>query len=259
MKPVIVWGRPSSSNTQKVLWMLGEVGVPHELRLASARIGPGSNLLVEHSGAKPYGGTDTPEFLAMNPHRTVPTIRDPNAAGGVVALWESNTIVRYLAMKYGPSLHLGSVEGVSRCSMWMDFVLGADWYSSNHHLIDQIARTPKEERNIGVVREAHQGYLKLLQKIDDHLVRSGPYMLGDSFTAADVPVGVEVCRWALAVHAALRDGIELEIPALSGLRRFWSKLLEREAFRKGCYEPELAHQNFARTTSLTLPPPTARM
>ena len=40
-----VWGRTSSSNTQKVMWMLAELGLPYTLVPASARLGPTSELL----------------------------------------------------------------------------------------------------------------------------------------------------------------------------------------------------------------------
>jgi hypothetical protein len=43
-----VWGRRSSFNVQKVMWLVGELGLAHE------RIDAGSS----------FGGLDTPEFLA---------------------------------------------------------------------------------------------------------------------------------------------------------------------------------------------------
>ena len=47
----IVWGRATSSNVMKVLWGLGELGLPFE------RIDVGG----------PFGKTDTTEYRAMNP------------------------------------------------------------------------------------------------------------------------------------------------------------------------------------------------
>src|SRR5260370_31517616 len=73
-----VWGRRSSFNLQKVMWLVGELGLPHE------HISAGGD----------FGLNDTPEFLAMNPHGRVPVIDD----GGTV-VWESQTILRYLAAK----------------------------------------------------------------------------------------------------------------------------------------------------------------
>jgi RimJ/RimL family protein N-acetyltransferase len=75
-----VWGRISSSNVQKVMWAIGELGLAHE------RIDAG----------REYGGLDTPEYGALNPNRRIPTLRD-----GDVVLWESNVIVGYLSARYG--------------------------------------------------------------------------------------------------------------------------------------------------------------
>jgi glutathione S-transferase len=75
-----VWGRRSSFNLQKVMWLVGELGLPHE------HIPAGGD----------FGLNDTPEFLAMNPHGRVPVIDDDG-----IVVWESQTILRYLAAKYG--------------------------------------------------------------------------------------------------------------------------------------------------------------
>jgi len=53
-----VWGRKSSSNVQALMWCIGELGLPYE----------------RHDAGHRYGGTDTPEFLAMNPNGTAPVL-----------------------------------------------------------------------------------------------------------------------------------------------------------------------------------------
>src|SRR5258705_11473739 len=75
-----VYGRKSSFNVQKVMWLVGELGLTHRH--------------VELGGS--YGGLDTPEFRAMNPHGRVPVVDDE---GTIV--WESHAILRYLAACYG--------------------------------------------------------------------------------------------------------------------------------------------------------------
>ncbi len=75
-----IWGRRSSFNLQKVMWLVGELQVEHRH--------------IELGGQ--FGGLDTPEFLAMNPHGRIPVIDDQ---GTVV--WESHAILRYLAARFG--------------------------------------------------------------------------------------------------------------------------------------------------------------
>ena len=74
---VKVWGRNTSSNVQKVMWAIGEIGLPHQ------RIDIGG----------PFGKNHEPAYLAMNPNGLVPTLEEDDG----FLLWESNSIVRYLA------------------------------------------------------------------------------------------------------------------------------------------------------------------
>ena len=73
-----VWGRKTSSNVQTVMWAVAELGLEHER--------------FDVGGA--FGGTDTEEYLAMNPMGLVPAFKD-----GDLTLFESCAIVRYLGQK----------------------------------------------------------------------------------------------------------------------------------------------------------------
>ena len=59
------------------MWAIGELGLPHE------RIDIGG----------PFGKNREPAYLAMNPNGLVPTLEEDDG----FLLWESNSIVRYLA------------------------------------------------------------------------------------------------------------------------------------------------------------------
>lgn len=75
-----VWGRRNAFNVQKVMWLVDELALEHRHVPAGGQ----------------FGVLDTPGFLAMNPHGRVPVIDD----GGTV-VWESHSILRYLAARYG--------------------------------------------------------------------------------------------------------------------------------------------------------------
>ena len=79
-----MWGRNTSSNVQKAMWAVGE------LRLPCERIDVG--------GA--FGRTKEPFYLAMNPNSLVPTLEEEDG----FTMWESNSIVRYLAAKHASAL-----------------------------------------------------------------------------------------------------------------------------------------------------------
>src|SRR5712675_583425 len=80
LKMLKVWGRRSSFNVQKVMWLIGELGLEHQHIDAGGR----------------SGGLDISAFLAMNPHGRVPVIQDGDAT-----VWESHAILRYLAARHG--------------------------------------------------------------------------------------------------------------------------------------------------------------
>lgn len=65
------------------MWRIGELGLPVQ------------RFDVGHK----HGGTDTAEFLAVNPKRTVPVLQD----GEGEPLWETDTMLRYLASRYTPT------------------------------------------------------------------------------------------------------------------------------------------------------------
>ena len=75
-----IWGRNTSSNVQKVIWALGEMKVPFER--------------IDVGGA--FGKTRDASYLAMNPNSLIPTLEEEDG----FTLWESNSIVRYLAAKH---------------------------------------------------------------------------------------------------------------------------------------------------------------
>lgn len=77
-----VWGRKSSSNVQALMWCIGELGLPYQ----------------RHDVGHRFGGTDSDEFYALNPNRTIPVLRD----GDLPPLWETGAILRYLANRYAP-------------------------------------------------------------------------------------------------------------------------------------------------------------
>ena len=171
---ITVWGRASSSNLQKVTWTLDELGVEYE----------------RHDRGREFGGTDTADYLAMNPNGLVPTIRD-----GDLVLWESHAICRYLARTYeGEGLLPSDPSRAAQVEKWMD------WNAS--HLAPSVfpmflaareakdmavAKEPRFEKTVAAGR-------KNLQIMNDQLAGQD-YLAGDAFTLADMICCVTAARW----------------------------------------------------------------
>jgi glutathione S-transferase len=196
-----IWGRTNSINVQKAMWAVAELGLPHE------RIDVGG----------PFGGLDTAEYKARNPNSRIPTIDD----NGVI-VWESNTIVRYLAARYGAG-KLWPVEPAHRseADRWMDWqqtTLAPDMFPVFWGLI----RTPPEKRDHAAIKAAGDKLAASWSLLDQHL--SGrAYVAGAEFTMGDIPVGAAFWRYTK---------LEVAKPPLKHLGAWHQRLQERPPFRQ---------------------------
>jgi len=94
-----VLGRQTSGNVQKVMFLLEEIGLKY----------------AREDYGRQFNNTNTDAYRKLNPNMKVPTLVD-----GDVVMWESHTILRYLAALHQPT-PLGSrgptippVEGLQR-------------------------------------------------------------------------------------------------------------------------------------------------
>jgi glutathione S-transferase len=194
-----IWGRSNSINVQKVLWCCAELDLPFE------RIDVGG----------PFGGTDDPKYLALNPNGLIPTITE----NGFV-LWESNAIVRYLAAKHGVgTLWPEDLTVRADADRWMDWQLATLWASMRPVFIGLI-RTPPEERNRASIEAFRRKTVEAWSILDAHL-SDRAYVAGSSFTMGDIPLGVTVYRWLQ---------LSVERPPMHNMRAWYERLSERPAY-----------------------------
>ncbi|MCD0503629.1 glutathione S-transferase family protein [Bordetella petrii] len=197
-----IWGRASSFNVQKVMWLVDELGLPHRHIPAGGR----------------YGGNDTAGFLAMNPHGKVPVIDD---AGVVV--WESHSILRYLAARHGgpPFWHDDPAQR-SKAERWMDwaqtslqpdFLNGVFWGGY---------RTPEAQRDVAAVARSVARCAAHFQLLDTLLARQ-PFLAGEHLTLADIPAGTSLYRYF---------NLDIERPPLPHVQAWYARLQERPAYRR---------------------------
>src|SRR5258705_12073846 len=163
-----IWGRNTSVNVQKVMWALGEVGVPHE------RIDVGGS----------FGKNKEPAYLAMNPNGLVPTLEEDG-----FLLWESNAIVRYLAAKYGAGkLAPADPRSRARASSWMDWQLTVA-HPPLTPVFWGLIRTPPEKRDHAAI-EAGKGKCIAGMKILDAQLAQTPVVAGAAPAVCAIPVGL---------------------------------------------------------------------
>jgi glutathione S-transferase len=188
-----VWGRRSSFNLQKVMWLVGELGVAHEH--------------IELGGQ--FGGLDSAEFGRRNPHRKVPVIDDDG-----VVVWESQTILRYLAARYGsggeasngePRLWHDEPARRAQVEQWMDwsqttlqpdFLMGIFW---------GFYRTPADERDL----------------LDSQLAEHD-FLLGNALSLADIVIGTHLYRYF---------NLDIERPVVPLVKAYYERLQSRSAYQ----------------------------
>ena len=168
-----IWGRKNSINVQKVLWCCAELGLPFE------RIDAGMA----------FGVTDTPAYRALNPNGRIPTLEDDG-----YVLWESNTIVRYLATKHGlGSLCPSDLAARFDAERWMDWQL-TTLDGPVRTVFWALVRTAADKRDPAALEKAQAEAEQALAILDAHLAQRR-FVGGEAFTMGDIPVGASVHRW----------------------------------------------------------------
>ena len=201
-----ILGRDTSSNVQKVLWAAGELGLDFER---------------EDIGGV-FGGNDTPEYLALNPNGTVPTLID-----GDYTLWESNSIVRYLAATHGAgTLWPEDSRARGAAERWMDWQI-ATLSPTMVTVFRGLVRTPPEARDMARIAEARDRTARLFAMLDGALAGS-EYVAGDDFTMGDIPVGIAAWRWY---------SLDIEREDFRSLERWYRRLTRRPAYREHIMNP----------------------
>ena len=202
-----VWGRRSSFNVQKVMWLIGELDLAHQH--------------IDAGGA--FGGLDAPAFLAVNPHGRVPVIKDDDAV-----VWESHAILRYLAARHGAD-RFWSDDPVVRAQVdgWMDWSQTALQPDFLGGVFWGFFRTPENQRNWPVIRAALARCERHFAKLE-RLLDNRPYLLGETLSLADITAGTSLYRYF---------GLEIARPALPAVERWYRTLQQRPAYRSHVMVP----------------------
>ncbi|MDT8993058.1 glutathione S-transferase [Curvibacter sp. APW13] len=195
-----LWGRITSINVRKVVWAVQECGVPFE----------------RTDAGRQFGIVDTPAYQALNPNALVPTLQD-----GDLVLWESNVIVRYLCAKYGAEgLYPADLAARFDAERWMDWQQ-TTLNRAGGQAFYQWIRTAPEQRDMAAIAASVAATVPLLRQLDAHLQRQ-PFMAGQHFTMADIPIACEVHRWV---------NLPQPTPHLPALERWYQQVSTRPATR----------------------------
>ena len=162
---------PVSPNCRKVAAVLNHLNIAHDVQVIDLT----------------KDDAEAPAFIAVNPHGRVPALED-----GDLKLWESNTLMRYLAERGGSGSDLYPADAKARAeiSKWMDWQLA--------HLGSACGGMAYENFVKGLfggggpdaaaVAEAESDFHDLMPALESHLA-TRKWLVGEKPTLADFSIG----------------------------------------------------------------------
>jgi glutathione S-transferase len=189
-------GRQTSGNVQKIIFCLEELGLPYG----------------REDYGRQFGNTLTEAYRKLNPTAKVPTLID-----GDLVIWESHTILRYLAAVHGPALTGATAAERSMVERWMDWLLGA--LNTPYVAVFKDAKKTPAER-AGDFAAQSTDLLAQLKILDGHIAGRGWFAL-NRFTIADIALAPIVKRCL---------EFPIERPAYPELERWRTAIDARPAF-----------------------------
>jgi glutathione S-transferase len=197
-----IWGRRSSFNVQKVLWLVGELSLSHE------------HIPVGGS----FGGLEKPAFRMLNPHGRVPVLEDNE-----LAIWESHAILRYIAATYGQGTFWADDPAArSHVDRWMDWAQTSLLPTFLNGIFWGYYRTPEPQRNWPAIRQSLDDCAVLFGTLESMLA-DRPFLAGDNLSLADIPVGTSLYRYF---------ELDIERPNLPNVEIWYQRLQQRPAYRE---------------------------
>jgi glutathione S-transferase len=183
------------SRSSIVRWMLEEVGEPYGIHLLNLNA----------------GDQQKPEYLAVNPQGKVPALRHKG-----VVITEVSAICAYLADEF-PKAKLAIPVGDPRRGVYFQWLFFGP--SSIEPAMMDRAFPRKETPRAGAV-----GYrdLDTLCDIVAKAIGTGPYLMGEQFTAADVVIGSGL-RWGTMFKL---------IPERPAFKPYIERLTQRPALQR---------------------------
>lgn len=191
-------GRKTSGNVQKVLFLLEELGLDYE----------------REDYGRQFENTQTDAYLAMNPTAKVPTLVD-----GDLVIWESNTILRYLAAKAGSALYPADPAARTQVERWMDWQLAS--LNPPYLAVFKGSRLDPAERGAGFDASAKDLAAQLT--ILDGALAGRDWLAGEAVSLVEYCLGPIIPRCL---------NFPIDLPALDHLRAWQQRVAALPAYSR---------------------------
>lgn len=194
-------GKRTSINVRKVMWTCDELGLDWR----------------QEDWGTGFRDTRTDAFRALNPNAMVPVLID-----GDFVLWESNSIIRYLANRQGDeALYPSEVRARARVDQWLDWQ-ASDLNRAWSYAFMALVRRSPEHVDVFQIRASLQAWTGFMKILDGRLTETGAFVVGADFSLADIAIGLSVNRWFET---------PFDHPELPAVEAYCRRLEERPGFR----------------------------
>jgi glutathione S-transferase len=210
------------SRATRPLWLAEEIGLTYALKPVIQ-----AYRLPQADADGAALSTQSPEFLAVNPMGSIPSMDDDG-----LVLHESLAITLYLAKKYGGELGPRDIAEDALMTQWGLFAATSIEPSALD--LQKLLGSDKADTEDGKAAAAAlaKGLERPLDVLEGHL-KENPHMVGGRFTAADIMVA-EIIRYAQG-YAPLfdaRPALKAWLEACQGRAAFkamWERRLQEPA------------------------------
>ncbi|MDT3580095.1 glutathione S-transferase [Cronobacter malonaticus] len=195
-----ILGKKTSINVRKVLWTCEEAGIDY----------------LQGDYGSGFASTQTATFKALNPNALVPVMID-----GEFVLWESNSICRYVARKAG-SVDLLPCEPQAAANVehWMDWQ-ATEFNNAWRYVFPALARNNPAYNDKNAIAQGIVAWNQCIDIVEQQLRATGAWVAGETFTLADIVIGLSVNRWKMTPFD------HPEVPAIDA---WFARLNSRPAF-----------------------------
>jgi len=193
-----VLGRVTSINVRKVLWAADEMDLSYE----------------REDWGLPLRDPNEPEFLALNPNALVPVIIEDD-----FVLWESHAIINYLSTTNGGALLPQQPRERAIVDQWLGWQtsdLNVTWGYAFMGLARRAPAFMVPDR----IADSIQRWSAKMAVLEQRLTQTDGFVAGDTFTLADIAIGLSVHRWF---------GTPMERPETPAVAAYYARLRSRPA------------------------------
>lgn len=188
-----------ANNTRsfRVLWTLEEMGIPYQLHRV------------------PMAARAQPDYLALNPLGTVPTLFDDG-----VRMTESTAIAHYLVSRYGPT-PLTVEPSEPEYASYLNFLVHGEATLTFPQSVYVRYKLLEPQKGLGGAGDDYMKWFLARLRLVEQTLLEREFLCAQRFTVADISVSYAIM---LAEYLGYAD----ELPSV--VREYWSRLQKRPAY-----------------------------